>query len=247
MRIKLTLAYDGGSFRGWQSQAGGGTVQDVLERALAEVAGRAVRVHGAGRTDAGVHALAQCAHFDQPPGLRLQPRQWLAALNANLPTQVRILRATKAKPDFHARFDARGKHYRYRICNLPVLPPLEAGRAWHVPAALDRARLAAAAACFQGRHDFAAFSARRSKADGNTVRTVFRARAVFRSAGMITLDFEGEGFLYKMVRMMAAAAVRVAAGKEELPWIARCLADPGAERSHHVAPAAGLYLVNVRY
>src|ERR1700674_2784828 len=135
-RLKLIVAYDGGPFAGWQSQTRGDTIQDRLEQAFQKVGGAKVRVHGAGRTDAGVHALAQCAHVDLPDK-RLTIERWRNALNAVLPATVRILRCQYVSQKFHARFSATGKLYRYRIWAAPVLPPLELGRAWHISSPLD--------------------------------------------------------------------------------------------------------------
>jgi len=244
MRLKLTIAYDGGSFAGWQSQNHRGAVQDVLEAALARIAGAPIRMHGAGRTDAGVHALGQCAHADVPEG-RLAPADWQRALNAHLPPAVRVMRAQRAAADFHARFSARGKIYRYTMRLSPVLPPLEAGRVWHVARALDLAALREAAAFFAGRHDFSAFAANRGTEVADTVRTIRRAE-VRQAGSLVTVTFEGDGFLYKMVRMMIGAAVKTAAGQEPLEGLRSRLAT-GAPKWTHVAPAAGLCLVRVLY
>src|SRR5262245_44922763 len=129
-RLKLIVAYDGVPFAGWQSQSHRNTVQDQLERAFERITGEPARIHGAGRTDAGVHGLAQCAHVDV---LRLlPPDRWIKALNALLPPAVRVLRGRYVSKDFHARLSAKGKIYRYRIWNAPALPPLEYRRAWHI-------------------------------------------------------------------------------------------------------------------
>lgn len=243
MKLKLTIAYDGTLFAGWQSQAGGGAVQDVIEGALKKISGARIVLHGSGRTDAGVHALGQNAHVDVEGSL--SPGDWQRALNANLPATVRILRARKAAEDFHARFSAKGKIYRYRIRNAAVLPPHEADRVWHLPHALDMEVLRAAAKIFEGRHDFAAFSANRGGAVRDT-RRVVREVAVSQKGTLLTLTFEGEGFLYKMVRMMTGAIVRAAQGREEVGDLRRRLANAGP-RWNHVAPAGGLYLVKVLY
>jgi tRNA pseudouridine38-40 synthase len=244
MKLKLTIAYDGAPFEGWQSQARGGAVQDVIEAALAKIAGERIILRGAGRTDAGVHALAQCAHVDVPEG-GLDPSGWLRALNGNLPPTVRILESVPADEDFHARFSARGKVYRYLIRNQAVLPPLEVGRVWHEPRPLDEAGVRAAAAIFEGRHDFAAFSANRGDAPKHTVRIVHRI-SVRREDSLYTLTFEGEGFLYKMVRMLTGALVRVGHGRETAENL-RVRLEAGGPRWNHVAPACGLYLVRVIY
>lgn len=243
MRLKLVVAYDGTGFEGWQSQPSGHTAQDFLESAFAKITGSPVTVHGAGRTDAGVHALGQVAHADIAP--KLPTSQWPRALNAHLPPSIRVTRATRVPDSFHARFSATGKVYRYRIWNAPVANPLEANRAWHVHEPLEREKLAAAFAPFVGYHDFAAFSAKRSKKPEDTRRRIERIR-IKKSGALWTIDVEGEGFLYKMVRMLVAAGVRCAIGRMSVEEITARLAAAGP-RSHHVAPAAGLCLVRVRY
>src|SRR4029077_16432292 len=160
-RLKLIIAYDGAPFAGWQSQSHRNTVQDYLERAFKRVTGEAVSFKGAGRTDAGVHALAQCAHVDV---LKLLPAdRWIKALNALLPSAIRALRFRYVSPDFHERLSAKGKIYRYRIWTAPILPPFEYRRAWHLAQSLDLKILKAAAKHFVGTHDFAAFAANRGK------------------------------------------------------------------------------------
>ena len=246
-RLKLIVAYDGAPFAGWQSQAGGNTIQDHLEAALRKIVGTDVRVHGAGRTDAGVHALGQCAHLDAP-AQTLPAERWMHALNASLPPTIRILRARYVSDTFHARFSATGKTYRYRIWNGPVLPPLELGRAWFVPKALDFAALERAARTFTGRHDFVSFAANRGKPEPDTVRTISDVR-VQRRGGAITLEFSGDGFLYKMVRMMVGSSVRCGLGKLGERQIRAQLqgegSAPGAPK--FVAPPEGLFLLRVRY
>jgi len=244
MKLRLTVAYDGGRFSGWQSQPGGDAVQDALERAFAALCPGRVVIHGAGRTDAGVHAEGQSAHVEVPDG-RLPLGSWLPAVNAHLPEGVRVMALRRVPPAFHARFDATGKEYRYTVWNGPVLPPLLLGRAWHVPWNIDGGRLRDACAELTGTHDFAAFSARRSKDPVSTVRTLTSLRVS--SAGpLIRLVFRGPGFLYKMVRILAAAAVRCACGKMELADLRQRLAA-GGPRLNHVAPAGGLCLVRVSY
>ena len=257
-RIRLLLAYDGRPFRGWQSQPGGGTVQDVLEEALREIAGpdcARVPVHGSGRTDSGVHAWGQVAHFDAPEHRDLDPGAWQAALNANLPASIRVREATTADPNFHARFDATGKTYRYRIWCGPVLPPHEAGLAWHQRVEPDNDRLGSALEAIQGRHDFARFAAFRGKENRDdppdTVRTIRAAgwdRTEVPGGIVLTLSFTGDGFLYKMVRLLTGACLRCAVGRMEVEEIAGILANPrGGDKSPHCAPPDGLTLVEVDY
>ena len=244
MRLRLTVAYDGTGISGWQSQPNGNTVQDSLEMALARLCPGRTAVHGAGRTDAGVHADGQCAHADVPDG-RLTPDAWMHAINAHMPAAIRVMRVRRASGNFHARFLARGKVYRYTVWNGPVIPPLENHRAWHVPHELDLGLLKSACALFVGTHDFAAFSAKRSKEPESTVRTI-RSLRVVRRGQKITLTFEGDGFLYQMVRMLAGSAVRCAMGRLDFEELAARLRE-GAPRINLVAPACGLCLVRVIY
>lgn len=244
-RLKLVIAYDGTPFRGWQSQRGGGTVQDEIEAALLDTSGHAIRLHGAGRTDTGVHALAQVAHCDVPsPGL--PPQKWRDALNARLPPTVRILRSTRVSPRFHARFDARGKIYSYHVWTGDVLPPLHHLRAWHLHGPVDLALTQRAAALLTGRHDFASFAANRGGADQATVRTI-RSLRLTRRGSLLRFRVEGDGFLYKMVRLLTGSIIRVAQGKNDLAWIESLLREPGRNKSSHAAPAHGLWLERVLY
>ena len=244
-RLKLTVAYDGSAFAGWQSQAHGKTVQDELERAVYRIAGVRVRIHGAGRTDAGVHALAQCAHVDVPDR-RLSPTQWTKALNGVLPSTIRTLRARDVPPDFHARFSAKGKTYRYRIWAAPILPPLELNRVWHIAAPLNRELLTAAGKKFVGRHDFAGFAANPGKKKENTVRTIWTVDVKNRGPA-ISIEVSGDGFLYKMVRLMVGAMVQVGFEKEEVKKIASDLRNGQASGVRLAAPGGGLYLMRVWY
>jgi tRNA pseudouridine38-40 synthase len=255
-RLKLIVSYDGARFGGWQSQAHRNTIQDHIERAFQRVSGERVRVHGAGRTDAGVHALAQCAHVDAP-AKNLSAERWMRALNALLPPTIRVLRCRYVPKHFHARQCAKAKLYRYRIWSAPVLPPLEYGRAWHITAPLDFELLRFASKHFAGTYNFAGFAANRggssNQADSprgrmtnGTVRTIYDVR-VRRHGPCLTIEFDGNGFLYKMVRLMVGAVVQCALGKESVEEIRRCLASGRIGRAHFAAPAAGLFLVRVRY
>ena len=244
-RLKFIVAYDGAPFAGWQSQSHRNTVQDHLERALERAAGEAVRVHGGGRTDTGVHALAQCAHVDVLDKL-LPPQRCIQALNALLPPAIRVLRCRHVSNDFHARFSAKGKIYRYRIWTAPVLPPFEYRRAWHVPRPLDLRVLKAAAKHFVGTYDFAGFAANRGKPEPSTVRTINSVR-VRQKGPCVTIDFNGDGFLYKMVRLMVGALVKCALGKMRIEEITSRLHSGRVGSARFAAPAEGLYLVRVRY
>lgn len=246
MRLKLTLAYDGACFRGWQSQPGGGSVQDVLQEKISAIAGGArVSVQGSGRTDAGVHALGQVAHADVPDG-RGSPREWQRALNATLPPSVRVLACSRAADTFHARYAAAGKIYDYLLWCGPVLPPHMAGRCWQAHPVPDFAILREAARALRGAHDFRGFAANRGTPVRDTRRKLARV-SVSRRGQLVRLRFEGDGFLYKMVRMLVAAMVRVAQGRSDIAALRARLLGADSALPRGVAPAEGLYLVSVRY
>jgi tRNA pseudouridine38-40 synthase len=244
-RLKLIIAYNGARLGGWQSQAHHNTIQDQLEGAFHRITGVRLRVHGAGRTDAGVHALAQCAHVDLTER-RLSSAQWARALNANLLPAIRVLRCSHVWNNFHARYSAKAKVYRYRIWSAPILPPLEFERAWHVSAPLDLTILQAAAAKFVGTHDFAGFAANRGKPETNTIRTIHSVR-VRKKGPCIAIDFEGDGFLYKMVRLMVGAIAHCALGQSTVDELAARLNSDRSKGRRYVAPAEGLFLLCVRY
>jgi len=244
-RLKLIVAYDGSAFAGWQSQTHRNTVQDEIERALNRISGSHLRVHGAGRTDTGVHALAQCAHIDLP-NRRLAATRWIGALNGVLPPTIRVLRSRYVSQDFHARFSAKGKTYRYRIWAGPILPPLELKRAWHVTAPLDRDLLIAAGKKFVGKHDFRAFAANRGKPEENTTRTIWSV-AVRGRASNLAVEISGDGFLYKMVRLIIGSMAQVALEKAGIGDIEHDLRSGKPNKARFTAPAEGLYLMRVWY
>ena len=244
-RLKLTVAYDGRPFSGWQSQPNQNAIQDHLERAFSQIASAPIKLHGAGRTDSGVHALGQVAHVDVPRG-KLNPVTWMAAANAHLPAEIRVIRCQPTQADFHAQYSAVGKVYRYRIWNAPVFHPLEVGRAWHVPQPLDFDILRASSDRLTGTHDYASFAANRGKAAETTTRTIHQIRIQHRKE-FLALEFHGNGFLYRMVRMLTGTIIRVASQKADLSWIVELLANPGKSKTNCTAPAGGLYLVRVKY
>lgn len=251
MRFKLTLAYDGRAFAGWQSQPHGRGAQNFIENAVASVMGvPSVRVHGAGRTDAGVHATGQVAHFDAPEGSRLNARAWQHAIHSKLGPELRVVHCEEVPDTFNSQFSARGKLYEYRICRLPVLPPLENGLAWHVPWRMQEGRLEALCEEFKGRHDFSGFAANRGDGrqdvPGYAMRNIFSITPEERD-GILVLKFHGAGFLYKMVRLLTGSMMRVALGRAEPDWISSLLHEPNGRKSQFVAPAGGLYLRRVDY
>ena len=244
-RLRLLIAYDGRPFRGWQSQASKDAVQDFVEAAFARIVGPRVVVVGSGRTDTGVHALGQVAHADVPRD-RLPRGQWQAALNAGLPHEIRILRATPTRADFHAQYDARGKTYTYRIWNDSYLHPLEIGRAWFVPGALDLRLLREGAKLLCGTHDFARFAVNRRRPEHDTVRTI-RDITLQRRGQLLTLRFTGNGFLYRMVRLLTGSLIRCAQQRAPLTWLTDLLENASTPKTHFAAPAEGLYLTRVLY
>jgi tRNA pseudouridine38-40 synthase len=244
-RLKLIIAYDGAQFAGWQSQAHRNTIQDNLEKAFERVLEKPVRVHGAGRTDAGAHALAQCAHVDLL-GDCLSAARWTEALNALLPPTIRVLRCQYVVNDFHARLSAKGKIYRYRIWLAPVLPPFDHRRAWQIVRPLNLKVLKRAAKHFVGTHDFAGFAANRGKPERSTTRTIYSVR-VLQKGQCVTIEFDGDGFLYKMVRLMVGSLVKCALGKMRVEDVTARLASGQVGSARFAAPAEGLFLVRVRY
>jgi tRNA pseudouridine38-40 synthase len=252
------IAYDGTPFAGWQSQSHRNTIQDHVERAFEHVLGKPMRAHGAGRTDAGVHALAQCAHVDLPDD-RLSAARWTEGLNALLPPTIRVLRCQYVSNDFHARLSAKGKIYRYRIWLAPVLPPFEHRRAWHIARPIDLKILKRAGRHFVGTHNFAGFAANRGKSgrrgdmdssrgeqEKNTVRTIYSVR-IRQKGPCVTIEFDGSGFLYKMVRLIVGSLVRCALGKMRVEDVGARLASGQRGSARFAAPAEGLFLVRVRY
>jgi tRNA pseudouridine38-40 synthase len=253
-RLKLTIAYDGRPWSGWQSQANSVTVQGQVETALRDLTGTQVNVQGSGRTDAGVHAVAQVAHADVPDALKMGRDAWVRALNVRLPQSIRIMDCEETAGDFHARFDAVGKIYCYRLWRGEVMSPFEQGRAWHLYGALDLDLLHHGAGILTGTHNFARLSAnrggmsedeRREDADGLT-RTVRRID-IIPEGGVLRIEFEGDGFLYKMVRLMTGSLVHVARGRGSLQWLSDLVVDPSGLKSNQCAPADGLYLMKVFY
>lgn len=245
-RLAVTLAYLGGSFAGWQRQPRTRTVQGVLEQALETLYRRPVSAVGAGRTDAGVHAAGQVAHFDPP--LAIPPAGVADALNSLLPGEIRVLRAWVVPAGFHARRSALGKRYRYRLACGATLSPWEALRRWHVGHTLDPWAMTNSLASVPGERDFAAFALAGHAGHGarGTVRTVTSARLVVRGR---TLDVvvEGDGFLRGMVRRIAGALVEVGRGTQPGAWFADLLIDPGTRPPAPTAPAHGLTLERVVY
>lgn len=238
-RVKITLAYDGGDFHGWQVQPELPTIQGALEEILGEIEGRPVHVAGSGRTDAGVHALAQVAAFTIENPIPLPNLQ--RAMNRLLSPAVRILSVAEAAPDFHPRFAAKAKTYEYRIVRTEVCSPFDWPYVHHYPYPLAEDRISQLARAFEGEHDFTAFAAAdESDAEGKSkVRTIFSSEAC-RSGGRLIYRVRGSGFLKHMVRNIVGTLIE--AGKGNISEL-----DVLPKRTGPTAPPKGLFLVNVEY
>jgi len=247
LKFKLTIAFDGATYQGWQVQKIGVGVQEKIEAALAKLFPSRPRLHGSSRTDTGVHALGMVAHFEVPGSeCPMTPAKLLLAVNAHLPEDIRVLSVSRAKPAFHARFDATGKQYRYLIWNHPVMNPLLRTQAWHVKRKLDLAAVRLAARQFVGKHDFRSFRANPDYDTESTVRTLTRCD-VQRRGPVITVVIEGDGFLYKMCRGIVGTLVQVGEGKITPDEIKQILAHKDRRVAGMTAPAHGLVLWKVFY
>ena len=245
-RIRITLSYDGTEYHGWQVQPGLPTIQGTLEALLADIEGAAVNVHGSGRTDAGVHALAQVAAFDLANPIPAE--NLVRAMNRLLPRDIRILDAVEAEPDFHPRFRATAKTYEYRILRAPICPPFDRRYVYHHPYPLNELRMIETAALIEGEHDFTAFAASDEKdLLGHTkVRRMFSS-CLERSGDLLVYCVRGSGFLKHMVRNLVGGLLEVGKGNVAPADFAErlkpgCSIAPGPS-----APARGLFLVSVEY
>lgn len=239
---RITVAYDGTGFLGWQRQGEHPTVQLAIEKALAKCWGKHITLHGAGRTDTGVHALAQEAHFEAEGKFDL--RTLVRALNSNLPQTIRITRARFGPPGFHSRFWSIGKEYLYRVWNDPVMSPFEVNHAMHVPRPLDLAQMRRAGKVLTGMHDFASFTSNPGYVRKGTTRTIYSIR-IHREKELLTFRFHGSGFMYRMVRNLMAAILKVGLGRMTVEEVETILKAKKRMTAPNTSPACGLYLARV--
>jgi tRNA pseudouridine38-40 synthase len=245
--LKVTLAYDGGAYAGWQVQPDKPTVQGTLEAALWQITQETIRVTAAGRTDAGVHALGQVAGF--ATAMRLTNAELQRALNAVLPADVAVLSLEDAPTDFHATRDAVAKRYRYQIHNGRTPSVFDRHFAWHYPQPLDAAAMHSAGQALVGRHDFSSFETAGSERP-DSIRTIHElsvARGSEELADRVTIEVAGDGFLYNMVRTIVGTLVEVGVGARDVNWPAAVVAACDRRQAGQTAPPHGLFLVSVSY
>jgi tRNA pseudouridine38-40 synthase len=237
------LEYDGANFAGWQKQAKGRTVEAELRRALRSITGKDHVVYAAGRTDAGAHAEGQVANFHTDG--RISPRRLMAALNARLPDDVAVLSAEEVSDDFHARYSARWRRYRYRYLDRAARPALERGRCWHVRGPLDVEVMSRAAKALVGEHDWTSFCSV-SEPERDRVRRM-RSAIVARRGEFVELELVAEGFLRGMVRSIAGALAEAGRGERPAEWVEQILRARDRRKAPRTAPAGGLTLMEVIY
>ncbi len=242
--VKITIAYEGTGFAGWQNQPAQRTIQGEIEAALAVIEGRPVRIQGSGRTDAGVHALAQTASFsfENPIPLEKLP----LALNRLLPPAIRAVAAEEVAPSFHARHSATAKTYEYRIWRGRACPPFIRRYVWHLPYRLNEAAMIAAAPLFEGERDFLSLATHDSRYLESAVRTIYSSR-LEREGDQLTYRVRGSGFLYNMVRNIVGTILEVGRGNLGIDDIEPILEARDRRRAGPTAPSVGLFLVSVEY
>jgi tRNA pseudouridine38-40 synthase len=244
-RLRLTLAFDGSGYHGWQSGRSGRGVADVIQCVLAENLGVTEDVVSSSRTDSGVHAYGLVAHADVPERRARKPADAVRALlNAKLPADIRVRETAWVPDSFHARFDARWKEYRYLIWNDAVMNPLRNGQAWHVAKPLDIHAMKQAASLLAGSHDFRAFTSRRDGVLGSSVRQMAKL-SVSRKGNDVTITLRADGFLYKMCRAIAGTLVHAGHGRMTADEVGRLLEKGSARTPGVTAPAQGLVLWKV--
>ena len=243
MRIALGVEYDGRPYCGWQSQADGRTVQDTLQHALSQIAGEPISVIAAGRTDTGVHALEQVVHFDTQ--IERPLTAWVRGVNAVLPDSIAVRWAHPVPDEFHARFSAHGRSYRYLLINRPTRPAIHAGKVGWFHAPLDLAAMQAAAQCLLGEHDFSAFRA--SECQAKSPVKHLRQLDIRREGEMLIFDLGADAFLHHMVRNIVGCLVYVGKGKYPPGWLAEVLIGRERRRAAPTFAPDGLYLRRIQY
>ena len=247
VRLRLTISYDGTAYQGWQVQKIGTGVQEKIVAAILAVFQIPSRVHGSSRTDTGVHALGMVAHFDIPLSRwKMTEYKAVLALNAHLPDDIRVFKVARVKGEFHARFFATGKQYRYFVWNHAAHSPLLRSTTWQFPRTLDLARMRQGAALMLGRRDFRSFAATSGYEIKDTVRTLTRLD-VRRQGPLITFIIEGDGFLYKMCRGLVGTLVQIGSGKYEPSIVTEMIEKKDRRSAGMSAPAHGLTLWKVNY
>jgi tRNA pseudouridine38-40 synthase len=244
-RIACRIEYDGSCYSGWQAQPhlAVKTVQDALEQGIAVVANGPVRVHCAGRTDTGVHGFAQVIHFDAP--VERSAKAWVLGVNANLPPSVRVHWAVRVPQDFHARFSALARSYRYLIANTPVRPALLHGKVSWQRRALDHQLMHDAAQCLLGERDFSAFRA--ATCQSSTPMRDVHSLSVARLGDLVVVDIKANAFLHHMVRNIVGSLMAVGMGRKPQAWIEQLMVGRDRTLAADTAPSDGLYLVAVEY
>jgi tRNA pseudouridine38-40 synthase len=237
------VAYDGTEYAGFQVQPKARTVQAELERALAAMHKREVRITASGRTDAGVHARGQVIHFVS--SLNITARKWPVALNTNLPRDIRVIKTTPVGEHFHARYDSLWKEYRYTVDTSDVQDPLRRLYAHHVPRKLNQSIMVEAARCLEGTHDFTAFSSAKAEVDDKR-RTLYGVH-VDKKGTELVIRVSGNGFLYNMVRIIAGTLLEVGQGRMTQRQVQQALHGGDRNLAGHTAPAHGLCLWKVAY
>ncbi|MFO7612296.1 MAG: tRNA pseudouridine(38-40) synthase TruA [Clostridia bacterium] len=241
--IKLIIEYDGTAYCGWQYQPNGPSIQQIIEDALLRLTGEAVRLHGSGRTDAGVHALGQVANFHTES--KIPPVVFGRALNQLLPDDISVISSCRVSDEFHSRFDARGKQYRYLIFNRQERSPFYENKAYRYGKEIDLAKMKTAAGYFKGAHDFRGFMASGSDV-ADTLRTI-HGIDIDHNGDLIGIDIIGSGFLYNMVRIICGTLLECGIGKREPSEIPNVIMSGDRRAAGRTLPAHGLYLVKVVY
>ena len=243
-RVAIGIEYDGTAYSGWQQQPHAPSIQQSLNAAISAVADNKVQCIGAGRTDAGVHATGQVAHFDTPAAR--SERSWLLGINSNLPDDIAVVWAQSVTSEFHARFSALTRSYKYRILNRPVRSSIRRHQVWWLHQQLDLAAMIGAAECLVGEHDFSAFRAAACQAH-SPVRNMHEFRIAETAEDEIHIHCVANAFLHHMVRNIVGSLAKVGLGEASPDWLAEVLASRDRKQSGITAPACGLSLTHVGY